>query len=338
MLGAAGGCVGTKQVKQVKPMKHVERMEYREKIWLIEDLRALGKSDSQISYAVRVGKMHRVEQGVYTTEIPDGLLTLQALSKARPGLIYSGRTAAFLYGVGPLEWPAEGRVPRNLSRYGGELLRLRSYAQRLARQVQGVQVETPIQLAAELSGIGVPKRQIRRFLQQQYGGVMGNDRLAVELAGMRYGRADAEALLDGLPTGTASGLELRAVQAIMAALEGIPVTVTTNRRIRGYRFDVVIEEARVLVEIDSYAFHAGELGEKSAEEGFIRDRWKGNMATRWGWFLLRYSDDCVNHARDEMAQEVADTVRFLLANRWRRRRDEEALLTDQPVWRWHPLL
>lgn len=300
-------------------------------IWLTGELVARGMTDRSIAAAVRDRRLFRVDRGVYTTRFPDDLLTLRALAARHPELTYCGTTAAFLYGIGTLSWPAQGRVPANRSRNGGRLLTLRSGTGAPARTVHGVRVVTPVQLVAELGdGPG-----IAGLLERQYSGVKGNDRLEKELAALTRGRTQVTAVLDTVVTGTASRLELRAVRAIRAALDGVPVTVQVNRMVRGYRFDIVIEEARVLVEIDSFTFHAGD---RASQEGFIRDRWKGNMATRWGWHLLRYSDDCVDHARAEMAQEVADTVRFLLKYRKRRRREDEALATDRPVWSWHRLL
>lgn len=307
------------------------------KIWLTSELKAQGKTDRQIA-AVTAGKLHRIVRGAYATREPDDHLRLLALATVHPQLMFSGATAAHLYGLGPLTWPAEGRVPHECSRDGGELLRLRSYSVHATRRVRGVPVVTPVQLIVDLAG--EPRDALATIVRRQYRGVRGNSLLARELAALTTGRADAVAFLDGIITGTASGLELRGTAAVVSALDGVEVTVQVNEVVRGYRFDLVIEAARVLVESDSFAFHGGADGEKSSDRGFIIDRWKGNMASRWGWTLLRYSDDCVNYARDRMAAEVADVVRYNLRHRRGRRlrRPEESLPTDRPVWTWHPLL
>lgn len=85
---------------------------------------------------------------------------------------------------------------------------------------------SPLETAVDLS---LPDATLRSFLQEQYRGARGNDALAEDLAALPpQRRARAAELLDGLITGTASNLELRAVTAIIGALDGIDVEVIVN--------------------------------------------------------------------------------------------------------------
>lgn len=110
------------------------------------------------------------------------------------------------------------------------------------------------------------------------------------------------------------------------------VTIETNVTVRGYCFDIMIREVRVLIEIDSYTYHGAGNARRSA---FLSGRHKGNRATRFGYRLLRFTGDSVRLAPKYVGAETADTVRFLLEHR-RLRREDEAIDTDRQVWLWHP--
>lgn len=323
----------------------------RKIIWLTKELDAAGKTRHQIQGAVDTGKLFRVSQGIYTLENPDDLLKLQALSHAHPDATFTGRGATFVYELGhrsTVEWPTPVRMPRGKTRDGGVLLQVTPSQITHAWTVNGVRVTSPIETAVHvedrdpddpfLGSEGQRRRRLGEFLQQAYAGAKGNDVLAEDLAALppRH-RRSALRLLDGVITGTASKLELKAITLILNALGDTDVTVLVNHKVRGYRFDIVFKEAKVLVEIDSYAFHAAG-GEEAGEEIFISDRWKGNAAARWGWTLLRYTDRCVQYVPRHMADQVVDTVRLRL--RWKRwlKKPFQLLESDDLVWWWHPWL
>lgn len=302
------------------------------RFWRTGELRAAGKSTDEIAGAVRRGEIHRMAHGIYGTEEPTDLVRLAALAWVRPGLVYTGRTAGFLHGLLPMSWPAEATVPRGTSRKGGRYLRLSGAGRRHGVVVDGLPVLSPLATAVACGEVAVRRR--RAFLQEAYTGVHGNERLAADLAALvPADRSRAADLTGDLVTGTASNLELRAVRAIVAALDGLDVSVEVNMLIRGYRFDIVIPEARVCIEIDSRLYHSSET---ASAADFIKDRWKGNAAVRWGWTLLRYPDASVEIALDEVVAEVLDTVRHNLAHPRARVLRTCELPTDREVWWWHP--
>jgi very-short-patch-repair endonuclease len=304
----------------------------QKRFWRTSELRAAGKSADEIAAAVRRGEIHRMAHGIYGTEEPTDLVRLAALAWARPGLVYTGRTAGFLHGLQPMVWPAEAAVPRGTSRKGGRYLRLSGAGRTRGVVVDGLPVLTPLATAVACGEVAVWRR--RNFLQQAYTGVRGNERLAADLAALGpTDRARAADLTAGLVTGTASYLELQVVRALMTALDGLEVSVEVNMLVRGYRFDIVIPEARVCVEIDSRLYHSSET---ASAEDFIKDRWKGNAAVRWGWTLLRYPDASVEIALDEVVAEVLDTVEHNLAHPRARVLRTRELPTDREVWWWHP--
>lgn len=300
-----------------------------------ELLRRYG-SGKAITAAVARGELHRVAWGMYTREPPTDLVRLEAMRIRQRNLTYTGETAAFIYGLGPMTWPATGRTWRRGSHHGGPQLELGTGRVRRHRKIHGLYVTTPVETAVDLAELGHNRAELVDFLTRSYTGAKGNDILAEDMAAMPpRRRAAASRLLDGVVTGTASTLELRAVRAILAELGGTEVTVLVNAKVGGYRFDVVIPEARVLVEIDSYAYHAAD-GERRDSRTFAGDRWKANAATRRGWTVLRYADVCVDAVPDLVGEQVADTVRYNLAHRPRWRRDG-LLRTDHPFWWRHPL-
>ncbi|AGP31590.1 type IV toxin-antitoxin system AbiEi family antitoxin domain-containing protein [Corynebacterium terpenotabidum] len=312
----------------------------KHRLWTTAELLKDGQTHRQIAAATAAGKLHPVIRGVYSVREPTDRMTLRALADQRKvPLTFTGTTAAFLYGLTTMQWPAQGRVPREAGRRGSSLLTVTA-GQTLRRwTIDGFRVTSPVETAVCLADGGWDQQQLRNFLTREYSGAKGNDVLVEDLGALPPRlRATAADLLDGLVTGTASKLELRAVTRILRALDNVDVTVQVNVKVAGYRFDIVIPEADVLIEIDSFAFH-GAGGEKVTEQTFLRDRWKGNTAVRSGWTLLRYADKCVDFAGSHMAEQVADTVTYNLTHRRTRRRRSpgELLATDGLVWEWHPL-
>lgn len=70
--------------------------------------------------------------------------------------------------------------------------------------------------------------------------------------------------------------------------------------------------------------------------GFIRDRWKGNAATQWGWALFRYTDFCIGPGGVE-ARIIAQ-LRDVVVSRLNRRWSTIPGYPDPAVWDFHPHL
>lgn len=284
------------------------------KIWLTTELVAAGFTEGKIRAAVRRADLHKVSRGVYTSEPPDDVLALRALSRLVPEVVYTGRRA--------------GRRDRLL---------LRARTVTGSRRRHGVAVVSPLQAAIDVRGSTAPTSsdaELRRFLTRMYDGTKGNDRLTADHTALTTGSAHAESLLEGLTTGTASALERRALLLVRRAVEGLPVTVLTNTLVGPYRFDIVIPEARVVIEIDSFRYHA--VTDMADTRGFVRDRWKGNAAAEWGWALFRYTDFCVGPGGvdDRIAAQLRDVVCRRINRRWA----TVPGYPDPAVWTFHPQL
>ncbi|HIW91093.1 MAG TPA: DUF559 domain-containing protein [Candidatus Corynebacterium avicola] len=276
-------------------------------------------------------KLYRVERGLYCSEEPDDRRILHMLAWNCRGLHYVGSTAAFLWGITEMRWPAHARVPRGKGHHGGRLLTLSTGASANVRMVNSVPAVSPIETAVQCPYIGRDK--LRRFLARAYNGVKGTDELTADLLHLPpRDREAATDLIDGLIVGTASDLERTALRGIVKAVDGLDVTIEVNTMILGYRFDVVIPEAKVCIEIDSRRYHSA----RSAKpEDFVKDRWKGNTVVRFGWTLLRYPEESVLNEADAVTEQVRDTVIFNLGNPRTRKERDAMIRTDHPVWTWH---
>lgn len=304
-------------------------------IWRTSTLLEQGMTAGGIARAVAEGALFRPFHGIYTSRQPTDEELLGIFASLRDGLVYTGQTAGFLYGIASLTWPATARVPRGSSHNGGRRFQLSEGTTRQPRTIRGIPVTSPLETAVMLD---FPDDALRQFLTEQYRGAKGNDALAEDLAALPpRRRRRAGQLLEDLVTGTASSYELKAATAIIAALDGIDVEVKINAMVEGYRFDLVIEDADVLIEIDSFAFHGGEATTQDAQ---IKDCWKRNTVARAGYTLLCYTGRCVEYATEEMVEQVLDTVTYNLRHpRTRRKRTaEERISTDAQVWTWHPAM
>lgn len=306
-------------------------MDGDKRIWTTAELYESGWSKARIRGTL--GKdLHRVARGIYTTT-KDPIIILRALTVAYPGIVYTGRTAAHLHHASPMQWPVTARHPK--LRHEDHFIIIRRRRRPDTVRIKGVDVTTAAHTAADLMD-DLPTSV--RVLERGYAGFRGTENFEKDAAAlsrrdrMRVREASRKAVI-----GTASGLEMTAVRLIRKALEpelesGL-ITVETNGMVRGYCFDIVIREVRLVIEIDSWAYH-GEA--KAKRMDFARDRCKGNQATRWGWLLLRYADSAVDLVPEYMASEVADTVRFELKRLRRFRREDEAIASDEPMWGWYP--
>lgn len=297
------------------------------------DLLSAGWSRQKITRAVARKDLFRVMNGWYVRE-SNAHPVLSAYARAYPELTFIGTTAAFLYGLVPMQWPGTATHP-SITRLDSRIHILRRSPRR-TREINNLQVSTPAQTAAAI--VHNDDATAIRILERGYAGLKGSGKLSDDLEELsRTERARLEPIRRYSIIGTASGLEAKALRIIRAALhtelDRGDITIDTNMMVRGYCFDLVIKQARVLIEIDSYTWHGTGNVRKDAH---ARDRCKGNQATRWDWLLLRYTDLSINSAPGYVAQEVADTVRFALRRVRRRRRDSEAIGTDLPMWTWHP--
>ena len=186
-------------------------MDGDRRIWTTADLRAAGLDRRKVAAAVEQGKLHVIRRGLYVTD-DDAHLILQALARGYPGITFSGRTAAFVYGALPMTWPATAEHPTN--RHSDHLIDIRRRVGRPTRQVGWATVAVPALVALNL-----PAEDAVRVLENGYAGFTGTRRLEEDLAQLsERERTLLDPVLRTAVLGTASQLEQTAVTAIRKAL------------------------------------------------------------------------------------------------------------------------
>ncbi|AGP30335.1 hypothetical protein A606_03420 [Corynebacterium terpenotabidum Y-11] len=279
----------------------------------------------QLRVAVQAGRLHRVVRGVYSTGEPDDMTMLRALHDHR-GLVFTGHTAMGLHDNTPVEWPVSARHdgPGRRTRQAV----IRSGVPSNLRKVHGLTVVSPLQAVVDADR---PDDELKDFLTRMYRGHRIGAELEKDVAALVNARGRACLLLAGTPTGTASRLEQDAFMIVREALDGLPVSVLTNQIVGNYCYDLVIPEARLAIEIDSYMFHAGG-GVGTTVGSFVKDAWKGNEIAHLDWLCLRYTNYCIAEAPDLVGRDVRRHVEV------RRRRQGVALppAIEDPIWVRHP--
>lgn len=91
------------------------------KIWTTAELKDAGWGEARTRRALG-DTLHRVARGVYTTTM-DTDVVLRALALAHPGIVFTGRTAAYLHYALPMEWPAT--ACRTSRRHNDDLITIR---------------------------------------------------------------------------------------------------------------------------------------------------------------------------------------------------------------------
>ncbi len=282
-------------------------------------------SPGRLETAVRRGELFRVARGIYSTVAPTDRLRLRALHEVRD-LVFTGQTAMDLYADRPVGWPVEARHP-GPGRRTTEA-HVRSGVPGRLRARDGLTVVSPLQAvmdAASSAGHG-------DFPTGAYAGIGAHDVLERDLAALVTGRQRARELLASTPTGTASRLEQVAFRLVRDALSDLPVTVLTNRMLGNYCYDLLIPEAKVAVEIDSFTFHAVG-GAETTPQSFVKQVWKDNEATHLGWLVRHYTEFCIYRAEEYVTSDLRRCVLPRIS------RSPGALPDAQgdAVFAWHPI-
>ena len=160
-------------------------------IWTTAQLNTIGLDSRSINRVVEERFLHRVERGVYVRAPADDRLLLRALARNRPSLVYSGPTAAHLYGHGPMEWPAQGRVAKGASTMGNDLLArdLAAMGKTDRRRIGALARRAPAGAASSyertlqegLAGRGIDAELNRRIGPYTWDAVIANGRTVVDI-------------------------------------------------------------------------------------------------------------------------------------------------------------
>lgn len=291
------------------------------------ELLAAGWDDRRIAREIQARLLFAAARGVYCTGPVRRDQRLRALAMAHPGLVYSGATAAEIYLGRRHTFPATALVDRRRGRSALVEGQVRvTQAKHIATQlIDGLPVVSV--LRAAIGAHETHPHLAKELLAEHYFGPLGEARLAEDLAAYPRIPRSFRAIVAGSAVGADSKTERRIFHDLRAA----GLKIRQNVQIGPYRFDGEVVGHRLLIEIDSYAFHA--VGTDPGEAGggvenaqaFVRDRWKQNYATCLGYRVLRYSAACI----DEHSDLIVEQVRGLVAG------EPPAGKQSTGVWEWH---
>lgn len=170
----------------------------------------------------------------------------------------------------------------------------------------------------------VSASELRKLVEEQYRSGQGVKQLKVDVKGLGTRRkAGLLEFLESCIHGTDSGLERK----LVAELRDAGFRTRQNVTVGGYRWDIEVVGV-ALIDVDSRKYH------QAHDRNFIIDRWKTNEAVAQGSVPLRFSDDCVNYAMEDIIRLLRQVAAF--RKKHPRRRVKVPGLG--PVFRWHNAL
>ncbi|RAV34143.1 type IV toxin-antitoxin system AbiEi family antitoxin domain-containing protein [Corynebacterium heidelbergense] len=197
-------------------------------IYRAAELRRRGVSSGRLRALLASGKLYRVERGSYSDTPVSAHVRLRAAQMRRRGLVFTGETALFLYGVRPCPERLTARIPRGHRYRDSATLTLRESRVRRHRVVNGVRVVTPVEAVADFPA-ALP--WMRELLTRGYAGTRGRQVLAEDLAALpRAVPSWLRSLLQELPIGAASHHERRLYLALLERFRELAEVDTGTRR------------------------------------------------------------------------------------------------------------
>jgi very-short-patch-repair endonuclease len=254
-------------------------------------LRLLGLSDDAIDRRVARGRLHILHRGVYAV----GHRTLTTEGRWMAAVMAGGRDAVLSHASAAAAWelrPAGGAaihvtVPDNAGRKRRTGIRVhRSTALEPAETttVRAIPVTTPIRTIIDVAATlrGRPLEHVLDLAEQ---------RRLVDFAELRQHLADhpgrpgspsLQAVLSLYTAGsTVTRSEMEERFLALCDSHGLQ-RPDVNTRIEGVEVDFAWRDARVVVEVDGYAYHR-------APSAFERDRERDVMLAVAGWQVLRFT-------------------------------------------------
>ncbi len=250
-------------------------------------------------------KLHRGVYAVGHAHLRAEGFWLAAVLAMGPRAVLSHRDAAALHGLRPCDrprievsTPAQRHRSAKLDVYGRRALDVRDVT-----TVGGIPVTTVSRTLADLAE-ALTHRELTKVLgeteRQRKLDVTGIEESLERVRGRRGPatarlRAALSELASHGATFTRSPLEERFLSLLKA--HDLP-RPATNAYVEGYEGDAVWRAARLVVELDGWAFH-------NSRRDFQRDRTKANALTAKGWTVLRFTHDDVMRRPHEVVANVA---------------------------------
>lgn len=270
-----------------------------------EQLLDVGLSDGGIAWRVTVGRLHRVFRGVYSVGRPPTSpleWASAAVLACGPGAALSHSSAMGLWGYWrqwdrPYEVTVVGdRRTRGIRVHRSTTLR----RQDVTRQL-GIRVTTPARTALDMAP-RLNDRSLKRAVNNMLNSLWATEGQFAETIARHPAAAGATriAKLLGLPgTPTRSGWEDDF--PVFCKRYGLPMPVM-GAPLFGYIVDALFVRERVIVELDSWAFHQG-------KPAFETDRERDAVTLSHGYVTVRVTEERL----EERPRREAERLHAILA-------------------------
>lgn len=278
------------------------------------ELRALGIGEKKTRSLVQQGKLFKLIRGLYVDNCTPASVA-QAITGHYKSIALSGKSAAQMHLSLPLSFPiqAEGAGSVLTESFSIKHSRLPAFT-----KIHGIPVVEALWAAR-----GSPDFA-RMILELHYSGRDGHKRLNHDLSRMQKVPQWLRETITTTPIGACSELERRLARPLIKR----GYRVKMNQYIGPYCFDILLEQWKIVIEVDSAKYHAN-------EDSFISDRWKANSGTLHGWIILRFTDSCINWNLDSVLDEIEQAIQWV-----QKRRPREdyrpGFPACQKVWEWNP--
>jgi hypothetical protein len=229
-----------------------------------EQLRACGLGDDAVAYRLRTGRLHVVFRGVYSVgcgELPPLALELAALLACGKGTFLSHHSAAFVWGLrktppAQVEVSVVGRCCA--SRKGIRVHRIRAIHRDEFRRHEGLWVSSPARALLEVAATG-SRDEVIDLVDQGIGHKLVDRRQIEAVLGRNRGSRGAGRLSEVIGDEDATTItRSRAEKAFLKLIRDARLPrPEVNQRLGRYEPDFMWPEQRLIVELDSYQFHAG---------------------------------------------------------------------------------
>lgn len=260
--------------RQATPDTRLAELAVRQhNVVTINELRALNLKDGAIEYRLRVGRLHRQHQGVYSVGTP--ALTLQgrflaAVRAIGDGATLSHRAAAAYWSLRPLGHDEQGEidvsVTRSLRQREGIRLHVVRFDPGDATRRDGILVTTVARTLVDLAGV-LPPQELRRAVNE----ALVQRRVTIAML-RRYidaarGRRAARALRTLLARAAPTRSELEDRMLAFLHRHGVPRPIT-NVTPPGIAFEVdfFFPDLELVIETDGGQYHENPLAKQADAE------------------------------------------------------------------------
>ncbi|WP_297454755.1 DUF559 domain-containing protein [uncultured Corynebacterium sp.] len=277
-------------------------------------LRTLGIGEKKTRTLLEQGKLFRLVRGLYIDDYSPASVA-RTITGHYKNIALSGKSAAQIHLRLPLTLPIQAEGTGSVQAKAFSIRHSRLPA---CTSINGIPVVEAL-WAARAS-----KDFARLILEKHYFGRDGERRLNHDLSRMQKVPAWLRETIATTPIGACSELERKLVRPLIKR----GYRVRMNQYIGPYCFDILLDQWKIAIEVDSEKYHAN-------AESFISDRWKANSGTLHGWIVLRFTDSCINWNLDSVLDEIEQAIRWV--QKRRPRADyKPGWPACQKVWEWNP--